>query len=115
MSHIDITRTHSLETSEVKKLVKTVADDLITKYGGSYEVNDDVTNFKAPGVEGAFTILEGAIRIQAKLGLLMRPLKGVIEKQINDEIEVLVAKYDKPEKVEKGKPTKKTSSKIKTP
>ena len=111
MSHIDITHEHSLPTSEVKKLVKTVADDLATRYGGSYEMTDTGTKFKGPGVEGVFEIMEGAVRIQANLGFLMRPLKKVFEDQINNEMIALIEKYEAPKVKKATKASKKTTAK----
>ena len=96
MAHIDITRSHTLPKDKVQSLVVTVADDLVNRFGGSYELTPTGTRFKAPGVDGTFDILDNAIRVTVTLGLLMRPLKSVLEKQIHDEIDKLSATYESP-------------------
>lgn len=121
MSHIDITRDHHLSSKQVRDLLDHLAADLAEKYGATYEKTNTGLTYKGPGVEGVFEILEGAIRITANLGFLMRPMKGMFENQINAEIDKLLAeqkaqqaskpekteKADKPAKAEKATPKKK--------
>lgn len=92
MSQIDITRAHSVSLKKGKVLLKDIADKLAKDYGGSYTENAEGLDFEGPGISGTIVVDTVSIRVVAKLGLLMRPIKGVIEKQIHSEIDAALAK-----------------------
>ena len=87
MSKIVISRPHNLSVEEGRKVLKGFAEELTKKYGGNYNETPDGLNFKGPGIEGQVTLDQRVVEIKAKLGLLMGPLKGVIEQQINEKLE----------------------------
>lgn len=87
MSHIDITRPHKITLKKGKALLTKFADSLAQEYGGTYKETPEGLDFEGPGVSGVVTVDKTSIRIQVKLGLLMRPLKSVIEGQINEKID----------------------------
>lgn len=87
MSKIDITRDHSLSVEQGRKVLKTFAEELTGKYGGSYSETNDGLTFKGPGIEGQITLDTRVVNIKAKLGLLMGAFKGAIEQQIHEKMD----------------------------
>lgn len=86
MSHIFIEEQHSFSLEEGHKLLLQVAHDLADKYQGSYSLTEQGLNFQGPGLKGHILVTPQFIRVEATLGILLRPLKSLIENQIRDEI-----------------------------
>ena len=82
MSHIDITREHGVALKKGQKMLTAMADKLAEEYGATYEKTEEGLNFKGPGMEGSVVVDPKIIRIQASLGFLLRPMRSMIEKQI---------------------------------
>ena len=108
MSQIDIVREHTLSMAKGRSLMRSLAEELAAQYAATYTIDDDVVSFKAPGITGTVALLPKSVDIKATLGFLMRPLKGVIEKQIHDGLDRILKEgaSDAPS----AKSTKRTSN-----
>lgn len=94
MSHINVTRTHHFSNKEVKEILHELAEDVAKRYGATYETHENGLTFKSSMADGEFKILEGAIEITATLPFLMRPMKGMLETEINKEIDLIMARHE---------------------
>lgn len=92
MSKIDITRPHALPIEQGRTVLKKFAEELTSKYGGSYNETDEGLTFKGPGIEGQIVLDPRIVNIKAKLGLLMGPFKSAIEQQINEKMDEVLNK-----------------------
>lgn len=95
MSKIDISRNHTLPVEQGRKVLKKFAEELTSKYGGSYSETTEGLTFKGPGIEGQITLDQRVVNLKAKLGLLMGPFKGAIEQQINEKMDEVFANTKK--------------------
>jgi putative polyhydroxyalkanoate system protein len=82
MSLIDIRRTHTLAPGEVRAAIDEIASSLAGKFRMDCTWHDDALCFSRPGVAGNVAFTAQEIRLQARLGLAMRPLKPLIEREI---------------------------------
>jgi len=82
MSDIDVVRPHSRSVAEARQIV----EDLITKMAKDYDLKHawegDTLKFERSGLSGQMAISPQDVHITAKLGMLLKPLKGRIEKEI---------------------------------
>lgn len=82
MANIDIKKKHSLGKEKAKLAADTIAQRLKEKLQVQYDWTGDALNFHRSGAEGSITVAEDSVRVQVKLGLMLRPLKGTVEQQI---------------------------------
>ena len=82
MSTIDIEHAHSLAPDAARRAVEDVAVRLGQKFGMDYRWEGDVLHFRRSGVDGHIALAPGALRVRAKLGLLLAAMRGPIEQEI---------------------------------
>lgn len=87
MSTIKIVRPHTIDISQGKELLRSIAVRLSEQYSGSFQENAEGVVFKAAGVTGEIVLSATDVCVTAKLGLLMRPLKSAIEQLFHTEID----------------------------
>jgi putative polyhydroxyalkanoate system protein len=82
MPSIDIRRPHSLSPAEARAVVEQVAARMHEKFGMEGQWQGDTLKFTRPGVNGSIAIGAAEIHVSAELGMLLSPLKGMIEQEI---------------------------------
>jgi len=91
MATIHITKTHQLDQQTVRTNVQELADMLAEKLSAEYQWEKDRLVFKRSGANGFVRIGNQEVEVEVKLGMLLRPLKGTIEKTIADYLEERLA------------------------
>lgn len=84
---IHITKSHQLDQQAVRDNVQDLADMLVEKLAADYRWEKDRLVFKRSGASGFVRIGDQEVEVQVKLGMLLTPLKGTIEKSIKDYLE----------------------------
>jgi putative polyhydroxyalkanoate system protein len=87
MATIHITKSHQLDPETVRDSVQDLADTLAEKLSAEYTWEKDRLVFKRSGANGFVRIGDQELEIEVKLGMLLRPLKGTIEKTITDYLD----------------------------
>lgn len=91
MPSIDIRRPHRLPIAEARSRVDQVAARMQEKFGLTGDWQGDTLGFSRPGLTGAIAVEPEAIQVQARLGMMLTPLKGVIEQEIRHKLDELFA------------------------
>jgi len=87
MATIHINKTHTIDYDTVRQEVQHLADKLSEDLSADYEWDGDRLVFKRKGASGHIDISESEIDIEIRLGLVLTPLKGTIEKKIDDYLD----------------------------
>lgn len=86
MSNIHIKQKHALSNDETRKRVEKIAKGLKKDYKIDYAWKGNRLNFRRSGAAGYLDLGEDYIELNMKLGLVLAPLKGKIEKAIKQDI-----------------------------
>lgn len=87
MPKIDIHRPHQLSIAEARTVVDQVAAKLRAKMSMDTRWEGDVLQFSRSGVDGTIAVAQDAIRVKAQLGLMLAPLKGMVEQEIRRKLD----------------------------
>ena len=87
MTSIHITRPHQLDQATVRNKVQELADTLVEKLSAEYQWDQDRLVFKRIGATGFVRIGDQEVEVEINLGLILRPLKGTIEKTITEYLD----------------------------
>lgn len=87
MSHIRITRAHSLGLEAAKAATDRVAADLQEEHRLRVHWEGDTLAVHGTGVKGSLAVTENRVDVHVKLGLAMRLFRSVLEKEINEELD----------------------------
>jgi putative polyhydroxyalkanoate system protein len=87
MPKIEIRRPHQLSIAEARAVVDQVAARMHEKFGMDGRWQDDTLLFSRPGVSGSIAVGGDAIQVKAELGLMLTPLKGMIEQEIRRKLD----------------------------
>lgn len=87
MSHIVVQRDHSLTLDQARQAAETLAAQLAEHYDIHYHWQGDALHFERSGVSGHITLEPGKIRINARLGFLLVPLKQRLEQEIHRHLD----------------------------
>lgn len=87
MPDIDITRKHSLTKDELRKTAEELAETLKEKLDARYHWEGDELRFRRSGADGKIEVHEDRLRVTITLGLLLKPLRGLIEGKINEYLD----------------------------
>ena len=90
MSVIDVTRHHTLDHDHAIAAADSLARSLADDFDVHYQWDGDQMTFKRSGVKGKLNVTPSTIHIRLELGLLLRPLKGRIEREIHQHLDSLV-------------------------
>jgi putative polyhydroxyalkanoate system protein len=88
MANIHIKRTHTLPREVVRARVEELARDLKKKLDADYVWDGDSLRFKRSGASGSIDMGDGFVELKIKLGMLLSPMKGKIERSIDENIKV---------------------------
>jgi putative polyhydroxyalkanoate system protein len=87
MPSIDIRRPHALPLAEARAIVDQVGNRMQEKFGMQGQWQGDILHFSRPGVKGSITVGRDEIRVNAELGLMLSPLKGMVEQEIRRKLD----------------------------
>lgn len=87
MPSIDIQRPHGLPLPEARAVVEKVAARMREKFDMASHWEGDTLHFSRPGVKGQISLGSDAIRVRAELGVLLSPLKGMVEQEIRRKLD----------------------------
>ena len=87
MAVIKVTRKHALGTKKARSRVEAIAKKLKEELDADYHWEGSTLQFRRKGASGQIDVKDKEVAIEIKLGMLLSPLKGKIEKTITDEID----------------------------
>jgi putative polyhydroxyalkanoate system protein len=87
MAVIKLKRKHPLGAKKAKSTVEALAKKLKKDLNADYHWEGSRLKFQRSGASGHIDVTEEELDIEIKLGMLLSPLKGKIEKTIHDEID----------------------------
>jgi putative polyhydroxyalkanoic acid system protein len=87
MPTIDIHRPHQLPLAEARAVIDQVATRMREKFGMQDQWQGDTLRFSRPGVNGTIAVGAEAIHVHAELGMLLAPLKGMVEQEIRRKLD----------------------------
>ncbi|RMG17359.1 MAG: poly(3-hydroxybutyrate) depolymerase [Deltaproteobacteria bacterium] len=82
MARIEIRRRHSLGKERAREMAERLARDLQERLDAQYRWEGDVLRFERSGAKGQLTVGEDEVSLWIELGLVLRPMRSAIEKQI---------------------------------
>ena len=86
MPDIDVTRRHSLGREGARRAALGGAERLERDYGVAHEWAGDRVRVKGHGIRGELTVGEADVRVTASLGLLARPFRRQLQREIEAEL-----------------------------
>jgi putative polyhydroxyalkanoate system protein len=87
MPKIDIRRPHQLSLPDARAVVEQVAARMRDKFGMEGHWQGDSLRFSRAGVNGAITVGSDSIHVAAELGMMLAPLKGMLEQEIRRKLD----------------------------
>ena len=87
MPTIDIRRPHPLSLAEARAVVDQVASRMREKFGMEGQWQGDTLRFARAGVNGSIAVTADLIHVHAELGLMLAPLKGMVEQEIRRKLD----------------------------
>ena len=108
MASISIVRKHSLTHKKAKEVAETIAKDLNKRFDLDYAWDGDDIEFERAGVHGTMHVAKDSLSLDVSLGFLLIPLKPAIEKEINAQLDRLLADEADKENAAPAKPAKST-------
>ncbi len=87
MPSIDIRRPHQLSIADARAVVDQVAARMHEKFGMTGQWQGDTLGFSRPGLNGSIAVESSAIQVRAQLGMMLTPLKGMIEEEIRRKLD----------------------------
>lgn len=87
MPKIDIHRPHQLSIAEARAVVDKVAERMQEKFAIGGQWQGDTFQFSRAGVSGSIVVESDAIRVKAELGMMLSPLKGMVEQEIRRKLD----------------------------
>lgn len=106
MSTISIAKKHHYPHKKAKEVAEKIAKDLRKRFELDYAWDGDHVDFERPGVSGRMLVSRDSIALDVRLGFLLTPLKGAIEREIHAQLDELITDEGRPEKREDKSPRK---------
>ena len=118
MADLKLHRDHTLGLARARKVALKWAEDVEAKLDMECTIiegdDEDVLEFTRSGVEGRMIVAATFFELEAKLGFLLKPFLGRIEKEVSQQLDEALAKEAakalKPAKP--AKPAAKASAKV---
>ena len=89
MSHISITRAHSLGAERARQAADGVAERLRREFGVDTRRDGDTIHVEGRGVTGRLDAGPTELRVEATLGLAARPFRRLLRREIESELDRL--------------------------
>jgi putative polyhydroxyalkanoate system protein len=90
MARISIAKTHHLSHRKAKDIAERLAKDLEKRFALAWNWEGEHVHFERPGISGSMHVGKTRITLDVSLGLLLTPLKPVIEREIHAQLDKLV-------------------------
>lgn len=87
MATINCTKQHDLGRNKAREVAEKMAKKVKEKLEVEYAWEGDVLRFSRPGVDGSIEVGDSEVNVVVKLGLIFRPLRPIIEQQIDEYLE----------------------------
>lgn len=87
MATIDISRDHQLGLEKAKAAAEGIAEKLKEKVQVDYRWQGNDLVFDRSGAKGSIVVSENNVRVQIDLGMMLRPMKGMIESKVNEYLD----------------------------
>lgn len=87
MALIKLKRKHALGQEKARSTVEALAKKLQDELDAKYHWEGSTLQFSRSGASGHIDVSDEEVDIEIKLGMLLSPLKGKIEKTIQEEID----------------------------
>jgi putative polyhydroxyalkanoate system protein len=84
MADIRVQRTHALGKEAALRAALRVAERMKEKAQVEYRVVGDVIEFERTGAQGRLIVSDDLVVAEVKLGLLLKPMRGLVEGKIDD-------------------------------
>ncbi|MEO0556954.1 MAG: polyhydroxyalkanoic acid system family protein [Bacteroidota bacterium] len=89
MAHINILRAHSLGLDGARQAAEAVAARLVAEFGVRTSWTGDILRVEGRGVKGALEAQPTVVRVTASLGLVARPFRRALHREIVRELDRL--------------------------
>jgi len=86
MASINISYPHQRTLQEAREAAQTFAGKLQAKLGVESRWQDNTLLLERTGVNGAMSLSEGLVEVDLTLGMMLTPMKGQIEAEINKQL-----------------------------
>ena len=87
MATIKVKRGHSLGMDKAQESVEMLARKLKKDLDADYHWEGPTLKFSRPGASGHIDVSDDSVQVEVRLGMLLSPLKGSIQKTIEDEMD----------------------------
>jgi putative polyhydroxyalkanoate system protein len=91
MAHIQIQREHTLDHKEARNAAEHVAEELNKAHSISYHWVGDTLHFERTGIRGLIHVRADSVYVEATLGLVMRPMRGLFENEIQRRLDKIIS------------------------
>lgn len=86
MTRIHIKHAHKLDREEARTRIERIAEDLKTRFDAEYAWEGDSLQFHRSGVSGCIDLGDDFVECTVELGMLLSPMKGMIEASILENV-----------------------------
>jgi len=86
MPSIDLRQPHQLPLAEARSRVDRVAARMREKFDMDSHWDGDTLRFSRSGVKGTIAVAPDLVTVHAELGLMLSPLKGMVEDEIRRKL-----------------------------
>ncbi len=91
MPTIRLQRQHTLGKQAARNSAEAIAQQLKHELQASYAWKGDNLDFTCPGASGCIRVSDTQVAVEVDLSFLLRPLKGKIEREIEQQLQKLLA------------------------
>jgi putative polyhydroxyalkanoate system protein len=88
---IEVMRQHDMGLQGARQAVQAVALRLQDDLSAHHAWSGDTLKFQCPGAEGRIDVTGSSIRVTVDLSWLLKPVRGRIERSINDTLDEYLA------------------------
>ena len=89
MPSISVSRAHKLPHQKARDAAERIARDLKQRFQLDYAWDGDAVTFERPGVNGRMVVAKDRVALDVRLGLLLTPIKPMIEREIHAQFDKL--------------------------
>ena len=86
MAIIQVSYPHQCSMAEAREAIQTFSVKLEAKLGVKSHWQGDVLMLERQGVKGSMVLAEGLVEVELTLGIMLTPMKGQIEAEINKQL-----------------------------
>ena len=86
MASIQVSYPHQCSMAEAREAIQNFSTKLEAKLGVKSHWQGDVLMLERQGVKGSMVLAEGLVEVELTLGMMLTPMKGQIEAEINKQL-----------------------------